>query len=142
MTAFYYRCRMTHPETLRARIPVFPELEFCRSGVGLVSNPKENDPGMALCVSLSVVLDEEFGACSCAAFRRKKTCRHVRRLGELVSEFSKAAGGRSWQEIFAASLWRRLVLDLNRAKDVVRYTIDQVQEMVANFRVLFSPACT
>ena len=108
MTAFYYRCRMTHPETLRARIPVFPELEFCRSGVGLVPNPKENDPGMALCVSLSVVLDEEFGACSCAAFRRKKTCRHVRRLGELVSEFSKAAGGRSWQEIFAASLWRRL----------------------------------
>ena len=113
MTAFYYRCRMTHPETLRARIPVFPELEFCRSGVGLVPNPKENDPGMALCVSLSVVLDEEFGACSCAAFRRKKTCRHVRRLGELVSEFSKAAGGRSWQEIFAASLWRRLHLPVH-----------------------------
>src|SRR5438093_7959513 len=104
MTAFYYRCRMTHPETLRVRIPVFPELEFCRAGVGLVPNPKEDDPGMALSVSLSVILDGGFGACSCAAFRRKtkKNCRHVLRLGELVSEFSKAAGGRSWPEIFAA----------------------------------------
>src|SRR6266508_271266 len=99
---------MTHAETLLTRIPVFPELEFYRAGVGLVPNPKENDPGMALCVSLSVVLDEEFGACSCAAFRRKKSCRHVLRLGELVSEFSQAADGRSWPEIFAASLWRRL----------------------------------
>ena len=42
----------------------------------------------------------------------------------------------------ADSLWSRLILDLNRAKDVVLYTIDQVQEMVANFRVLFSSACT
>jgi len=42
----------------------------------------------------------------------------------------------------ADSLWSRLILDLNRAKDVVHYTIDQVQEIVDNFRVLFSSACT
>jgi transposase len=42
----------------------------------------------------------------------------------------------------ADSLWSRLILDLNRAKDVVLYTIDQVKEIVANFRVLFSSACT
>jgi transposase len=42
----------------------------------------------------------------------------------------------------ADSLWSRLILDLNRAKDVVLYTIDQVQAIVANFRVLFSSACT
>jgi transposase len=42
----------------------------------------------------------------------------------------------------ADSLWTRLILDLNRAKDVVRYTIVQVQEMVAGFRVFFAPART
>jgi hypothetical protein len=42
----------------------------------------------------------------------------------------------------ADSLWTRLVLDLNRAREVVVWTIGQVQEMVASFRILFSPACT
>jgi transposase len=42
----------------------------------------------------------------------------------------------------ADSLWTRLVLDLNRAKEVVVWTIGQVQKMVASFRILFSPACT
>ena len=42
----------------------------------------------------------------------------------------------------ADSLWSRLILDLNRAKDVVRQTIGQIQEMVAGFRIAFSSACT
>ena len=42
----------------------------------------------------------------------------------------------------ADSLWTRLVLDLNRAKEAVVWTIGQVQEMAAGFRILFSPACT
>jgi hypothetical protein len=42
----------------------------------------------------------------------------------------------------AESLWTRLVLDLNRAQEVVVWTIAQVREMVAGFRILFSPACT
>jgi hypothetical protein len=42
----------------------------------------------------------------------------------------------------AESLWTRLVLDLNRAKEVAVRTISQVQELVAGFRFLFSPACT
>jgi transposase len=42
----------------------------------------------------------------------------------------------------ADSLWTRLVLDLNRAREVIVWTIGQVQEMVAGFRILFSPACT
>jgi transposase len=40
----------------------------------------------------------------------------------------------------ADSLWTRLILDLNRAKDVVVYTIGQVRELVAGFRAAF--ACT
>jgi len=42
----------------------------------------------------------------------------------------------------AQSLWTRLVLDLNRAQEAVVWTIGQVQEMVAGFRILFAPACT
>lgn len=42
----------------------------------------------------------------------------------------------------ADSLWTRLILDLNRAKDVVLYTIGQMHELVAAFRISFSTACT
>jgi hypothetical protein len=42
----------------------------------------------------------------------------------------------------ADSLWTRLVLDLNRAQDVVVRTIGQVRDLVASFRTIFSWACT
>jgi transposase len=42
----------------------------------------------------------------------------------------------------ADSLWSRLILDLNRAGDVVLYTIDQLHELVAGVRFLFSAART
>jgi transposase len=38
------------------------------------------------------------------------------------------------------SLWTRLILDVNRAQDVVLYSIGQIHELVAGFRVIF--ACT
>ncbi len=37
-------------------------------------------------------------------------------------------------------LWTRLILDVNRATDVVLYTIGQIQELIAGFRAIF--ACT
>ena len=40
----------------------------------------------------------------------------------------------------ADSLWTRLILDVNRATDVVLYTIGQIKELVAGFRADF--ACT
>jgi transposase len=40
----------------------------------------------------------------------------------------------------ADSLWTRLILDVNRAQDVVLYSIRQIHELVAGFRVIF--ACT
>ncbi len=42
----------------------------------------------------------------------------------------------------ADSLWTRLILDLNRAGEVVQYTIGQLHEVVTGLRVLFSLACT
>jgi hypothetical protein len=41
----------------------------------------------------------------------------------------------------ADSLWNRLILDLNRGKDVVLLTIAQLRELVAGFRAMFSGAC-
>jgi transposase len=40
----------------------------------------------------------------------------------------------------ADSLWTRLILDLNRAQDVVLHTIGQIQTLVAGLRMAF--ACT
>jgi hypothetical protein len=42
----------------------------------------------------------------------------------------------------ADSLWTRLVLDLNRGKDVVLRTIDQSRDLVVGFRTIFSSVCT
>ena len=42
----------------------------------------------------------------------------------------------------ADSLWTRLVLDLNRARDVVTHTIGQIRELVLGFRAIFSGACS
>jgi transposase len=42
----------------------------------------------------------------------------------------------------ADSLWSRLILDLNRGRDVVLHTIGQIQELVAGFRAIFSGVCT
>lgn len=39
------------------------------------------------------------------------------------------------------SLWTRLILDLNRSKDVVRYTIGQIRGLVSKFRDSSSYAC-
>jgi transposase len=42
----------------------------------------------------------------------------------------------------ADSLWTRLVLDLNRAADVVVHTIADIKELVTNFQAIFSTVCT
>jgi transposase len=42
----------------------------------------------------------------------------------------------------ADSLWTRLILDLNRAKDIVVHTIASLREVVHGFRAAFSMACS
>jgi transposase len=42
----------------------------------------------------------------------------------------------------ADTLWTRLILDLNRATEVVARTIGKVKKLAAGFRALFSTACT
>lgn len=42
----------------------------------------------------------------------------------------------------ADSLWTRLILDLNRAAEVVVYTIGRIKELVMGFRIFFLSLCT
>jgi transposase len=42
----------------------------------------------------------------------------------------------------ADSLWTRLILDLNRAREAVGHTIAGIRELVAGFRAVFSPLFT
>jgi len=41
-----------------------------------------------------------------------------------------------------ASLWRRLILDVNQARKLIRRSIDSIRELVSSFRVIFRPFCT
>jgi transposase len=42
----------------------------------------------------------------------------------------------------ADTLWTRLLLDLNRAGEIARYTIASLRRIVVQFRSVFSMACT
>jgi transposase len=61
---------------------------------------------------------------------------------EGVNNKARVIARRAYGLKSADSLWTRLALDLNRAKDVVTHTIGQIQGLVASFRAIFSPVCT
>jgi transposase len=61
---------------------------------------------------------------------------------EGVNNKARVIVRRSYGLKSADSLWTRLVLDLNRARDVVTHTIEKIRGLVAGFRAIFSPACT
>ena len=64
-----------------------------------------------------------------------KTSGPVEGINNKARVIIKRAYGLKW----ADSLWTRLILDLNRAQEVVLYGIDQIQELVAGLKLRFSP---
>jgi transposase len=42
----------------------------------------------------------------------------------------------------AQSLWTRLILDLNRASEVIGWSIEQIRQMARGLEALFDPSCT
>ncbi len=42
----------------------------------------------------------------------------------------------------ADSLWTRLILDLNRASEVIGWSIEQIRQMARGLKALFDPSCT
>jgi Transposase len=61
---------------------------------------------------------------------------------EGVNHKARVAIHRAYGLKSADSLWTRLILDLNRARDTVSHTIAKMRSLVAGFRAIFSPLCT
>lgn len=88
--------------------PRFRNLEFLRSGFGLVPDSKDRDPGVAVLVPPRAAAgDTPYKSCTCGAAKRK-SCRHMRELAGLVPEFRKALDGRDGEEALSGSFWRAL----------------------------------
>ncbi len=85
----------------------FSNLEFHRSGIGLLSDPHEPDPGSAVHLEKVAGSQRPLTFCSCAAGRRS-TCHHLKELRRQIRDFREVYGKRSWGDVFATSRWHRL----------------------------------
>jgi superfamily II DNA or RNA helicase len=85
----------------------FSRLELHRSGIGLLPDPHEPDPGVAVHLAKVAGSQRPLTFCSCATGRRS-TCHHLKELRRQIQEFQKYTDGRPWPELFGASRWYRL----------------------------------
>ena len=107
----------------------FRNLEFLRSGFGLLPSPKDKHPGTAIYLPKipGSSGSTPFRSCSCAG-SKKRTCRHIRELMSLITVFKEASEGRDGGETFASSFWHRLG-EILRAGDMLVCTKVQVAEL-------------
>ena len=68
--------------------------------------------------------------------------RHTSGPVEGINNKARVITKRAYGLKSASSLWTRLVLDLNLAAEAIGQTIEEIQEIVAVFRPIFSAACT
>jgi hypothetical protein len=68
--------------------------------------------------------------------------RHTSGPVEGINNKARVITKRAYGLKSAASLWTRLVLDLNLAAEAVGQTIEVIRAMVSAFRPIFSAACT
>jgi transposase len=73
-----------------------------------------------------------------AYFDARKTSAGVEGINNKARVIIKRAYGLK----SAGSLWTRLILDLNRAREAVGQTIAQIRALVTGFQAVFSPLCT
>ena len=85
----------------------FSNLEFHRSGIALLQELRDPDPGSAMYLENAVGSTRPLRFCGCSVGRRK-TCRHLEELGLQIAEFRKRYHNRAWGELFAATRWHRL----------------------------------
>ena len=85
----------------------FSNLEFHRSGIGLLSDPREPDPGSAVHLEKVAGSQRPLTFCSCAAGRRSQ-CQHLKELRRQIKDFREVYGRLPWGDVFAASRWHRL----------------------------------
>ncbi len=85
---------------------LFPRLEFHRTGIGLLPDPHDPEPGSAVHLANVAGSKRPLTFCSCAAGRRSG-CRHLKQLEDEIRELHRALGG-SWFDLFVRSGWYRL----------------------------------
>jgi transposase len=68
--------------------------------------------------------------------------RHTSGPVEGINNKARVITKRAYGLKSASSLWTRLVLDLNLAAEAIGQTIEEIREIVAAYRPIFSAACT
>ena len=91
----------------RTAMSRFSNLEFHRSGIALLQEPRDPDPGSAMYLENAVGSTRPLRFCGCSVGRRK-VCRHLEELGQEIGEFRKRFHNRPWGEVFGATRWHRL----------------------------------
>ena len=71
-------------------------------------------------------------------FDARQTSAAVERINNKARVITKRTYGLK----SAASLWTRLILDLNRASEAIGWSIEQIRQMAQGLKARFDPSCT
>ena len=115
---------MAAPETTPQS---FPNLEFHRTGIGLLPDPHEPDPGLAVHLANVAGSQRPLTFCSCAAGRRSN-CHHLKALSQSIRDFYEWSEGQPWSEIFSKSRWFQLAHVLFEGQTIAAADVEVVQE--------------
>ncbi len=97
----------------------FTNIEFHRSGYGMLPDMQDKDPGMPICFPRNAGGEILTGKCDCRQSRKGQDCAHFERLVRAARQIRKQNGGRSWGDAFNASLWYRLAAILSEGDAVL-----------------------
>ncbi len=89
-------------------MPDFVNIEFHRTGYGMLPNSREKDPGAPVCFPRAAGGSVFTGFCNCRESRKREACRHFSRLVQIASEIKERHLGRHWGEVYVESLWYHL----------------------------------
>ncbi len=117
----------------------FENIEFHRSGYGMLPDMGDKDPGLSVCFPRNAGGPIFTGKCDCRESRRGKGCAHFERLLRATSQIKKRHGGRSWGDDFSASLWSRLASILSEGDGVLCSTIQVARRQQDGTWGFFSP---
>ncbi len=116
---------------------LFPRLEFHRTGIGLLPDPHDPEPGSAVHLANVAGSKRPLTFCSCSAGRRSG-CRHLKQLEGQIREFHRALDG-SWFDLFSRSGWFRLAQTLFADNLPSGLDCDVLQERPGGPIRLFTP---
>ncbi|MCY3965257.1 MAG: DEAD/DEAH box helicase [Acidobacteria bacterium] len=116
---------------------LFPRLEFHRTGIGLLPDAHDPEPGSAVHLANVAGSKRPLTFCSCSAGRRSG-CRHLKQLEGQIRELHGALGG-SWFDLFTRSGWFRLAQRLFQDDLPAASDCSVLQEQPGGAIRLFTP---